>query len=147
MTNEQLATEVREHQAARWRPAMLREHAKDHANDVSEILGRPLPPSELHELSRTVLHIWDRLFTELDRRVMASYISDGSLTNHGDRSGCCNAPTENQASYPRTLHCGLAETASGSCGGDEPCQEPWTLRCAFMPPWLASSRVTRMSLR
>ncbi|MCM8748138.1 hypothetical protein NET02_03185 [Thermomicrobiaceae bacterium CFH 74404] len=50
------------------------EHAKRHARDFTEILGAPLTPTELDDCSRVVLHSWNRLFTELERSGMVSYI-------------------------------------------------------------------------
>lgn len=84
MTDEQFAAEVRGHQAASWRPSKRLEHAKDHASDFGEILGRPLTPSDLDALSHVALRSWDRLFTELDRGGDVSYIFVSRLTDLGD---------------------------------------------------------------
>jgi len=65
MTDEQFAAEVRYHQTSRWRRARLLAHARNHAEDFEELLGRQLSPSELETLGRDVLRAWDRLFTEL----------------------------------------------------------------------------------
>ncbi len=65
MTDEQFAAEVRHHQGSQWRSARLLAHARSHAEDFEELLGRQLSPPELEALSRGVLRAWDRLFTEL----------------------------------------------------------------------------------
>jgi hypothetical protein len=66
MTDEQFAAEMREHQAARWRPSALREHAKKHWRDFEDAMGHGLGPSELQEMSSAALRSWDRLLTGID---------------------------------------------------------------------------------
>lgn len=73
MSAEEFAAEVRRHQAARWPRMRLLEHTKEHRRDFEELLGQALTPSEFQELSHTVLHAWERLFTGLDRRAEVWY--------------------------------------------------------------------------
>lgn len=74
MSDAESADEARRHQQSRWRTPSLVEHAKRHARDFTEILGAPLTPTELDECSRVVLYSWSRLFTELERSGLVSYI-------------------------------------------------------------------------
>jgi len=73
MSDRQLATEIRRHQQARWRPTDLLEHVKKHQRDYAEFFGHAVGPKEIEETSRLVMQSWDQMFTSLDREGRVSY--------------------------------------------------------------------------
>ena len=73
MTDAELRAEIAVAQQAQWKPTRLIAHAKDHRRDFVQFLDGPLNPNQLEELSRIVVHSWDRLFTEIDDE-MVSYL-------------------------------------------------------------------------
>lgn len=83
MDDTAFASEVRQHQAARWRPASLRSHARKHWQDFEALLGHGLAPSWLSEVSLLALYTWDRIFTEMDRQGSISYAFASRLTTSG----------------------------------------------------------------
>ncbi|CCF85620.1 hypothetical protein NITHO_5240007 [Nitrolancea hollandica Lb] len=84
LSDEEFAAEVRQPQASVWRQPSLRSHARKHWGDFEEFLGHGLAPSDLDELSRIVLHSWNRLFTELDSNDVISYFFVACLGNDDD---------------------------------------------------------------